>query len=651
NVTFSNSGTKILSSGNFSVATTGVLTMGSSTILDANGNLTLKSDMNSSGTVAFIPPSSSIIGNVTVERFVQGGEKNPFRTYRMFSSPIYDNGDLSDRTYSFTQFIDNILITGQSVGFDELGNSGTSAWTYSDGYVAIPNISTSVPVGKGAYLLYRGNRSNEDDKVTTPYVDPENVVMDFKGVLNQKDVTVPLSYSATVSGFNLLGNPYASSIDWNSISSTQKVDLQDNVIFVFNPALRQYATYDGTTSANGGSNIIPAGQGFFVKAKSGGGSFTFTEDNKVGNMPLELLMAVPVVANETISASSGKVAMASARNFSSTNPSSELRAWLKKGNTPFKVETVVVFKDGTSADYVAKEDVSYTRGTEVYMSSLTDDKRRTVINYMPTIDEASKVALDLDTTNATGSYALELNYSNIPSGYVVKLTDNYLGTSALVDNGAEYNFTIDRSQKASAGASRFSVSFEAPVTLPVNFNTPFTVTKTNQGVVAKWSTTDEINNNRFEVERAGDDLVYEKLHIELAKGSGSSYSYTDRNPLIDNNYYRLVQFDNNSKRTVTLPQVVNFTGTINPTTDLISIFPNPVVSNFTVKFNGALKANQQTLKIVSATGQVLFTQSISKTQLTSGYDINIADFSVGAYIVEIYENGTQRVAQTKLIKQ
>ncbi|MNR05442.1 hypothetical protein D3C85_1214740 [compost metagenome] len=76
-----------------------------------------------------------------------------------------------------------------------------------------------------------------------------------------------------------------------------------------------------------------------------------------------------------------------------------------------------------------------------------------------------------------------------------------------------------------------------------------------------------------------------------------------------------------------------------------------MVSNFTVKFNGALKANQQTLKIVSATGQALFTQSISKTQLTSGYDVNIADFSAGVYIVEIYENGTQRVGQTKLIKQ
>ncbi|MNK10194.1 hypothetical protein D3C87_282100 [compost metagenome] len=650
NVTFSNGNTKVLSSGNFSVATTGVLTMGYSTILDANGNLTLKSDINSSGTIASIPQFSSIIGDVTVQRFVQGGEKNPFRTYRMFSSPIYDSGDPGVRTYSFAQFIDNILVTGQSAGFDQFTNSGTSAWTYSDGYVAIPSINTSVPVGKGAYLLYRGNRSDENDKVTSPFVDPEDVVMDFKGVLNQNDVTVPLSYSATVSGFNLLGNPYASSIDWNSISSMQKADLQDNVIFIFNPALRQYATYDGETSANGGSNIIPAGQGFFVKAKSGGGSFTFTEDNKVGNMPSELLMAVPVVGNETVSASGGKVAMASARNFSA-NPSSELRTWLKKGNTPFKVETVVVFKDGTSADYVAKEDVSYTRGTEVYMSSLTNDKRRTVINYMPTIDETSKVALDLDTTNATGSYALELNYSNIPDGYVVRLTDNYLGTSALVDNGTDYNFTIDRNQKATSGASRFSVSFEAPVTLPVNFNTPFTVAKTNQGVVAKWSTTDEIDNNRFEIERAGDDLVYEKLHIELAKGSGSSYSYTDRNPLIGNNYYRLVQFDNNSKRTVTLPQVVNFTGTINSTTDLISIFPNPVVSNFTVKFNGALKANQQTLKIVSATGQALFTQSISKTQLTSGYDVNIADFSAGVYIVEIYENGTQRVGQTKLIKQ
>ncbi|SOD17951.1 T9SS type A sorting domain-containing protein [Pedobacter xixiisoli] len=651
NVTFSNSGTKTLNSGSFSLATDGVLTMNPSAILNANGKLTIKSNASGSGTIAAIPNSSSIIGDVAVERFIQGGGKNPFRTYRMFSSPIYDNGNPIDRTYSFTQFIDNMLITGRSAGFDQLGNSGTSAWTYDNGYVAIPSIDTNVPAGKGAYLLYRGNRSNETDKVATPYVDPEDVVMDFKGILNQQDVTVPLTYAVETSGFNLLGNPYASSINWDAVSAAQKADLEDNVISIFNPALRQYATYDGVTSANGGSNIIPAGQGFFVKAKSGGGSFTFTESNKALDMPADLLMAVPVGDNQTAMSSSGKLSVANARNVFSASPQSELRTWLKKEETPFKVETVVVFKDGTSADYVSKEDVSYARGSDVYMSSLTNDNKRAVINYMPAIVETTNVALDLDSLNASGNYALELNYTNIPSGYLVKLTDNYLGTSAFVENGTDYSFTIDRKQLASSGPSRFIVSFEAPVTLPVTYNTLFTAAKTNQGVALKWSTATETNHNRFEVERAADNGVYEKIHTELAKGSGSSYSFIDSNPLLGNNYYRLVQYDNNNTSKVTSPQVINYTGGIESATDLVSVFPNPVISNFTVKFNGVLKANQQTIKIVSAAGKILLTQNVSKTQLISGHDIAIADFAAGVYILEVYENGTQRIGQMKLIKQ
>ncbi|MDQ8003604.1 MAG: T9SS type A sorting domain-containing protein [Pedobacter sp.] len=649
NVTFSG-GTKTLTSGSFAVATTGVLTMGSSTTLNANGNLTVLSDVSNSGTIATIPSGSSISGNVTVQRFVRGGAKDPFRTHRMFSSPIHTGSN----TYNLAQLTDDILITGKSVnGFHEVGNSGTSAWFYdatSTGFKVFPSATTPVLAGRGVYVLYRGNTSNAAAKVASPYVDPENVVMDFSGTLNQQNVTVPLEYSATVSGFNLLGNPYASSINWdNVISSGATSDLENHVIQIWDPQARQYTTYDGDTPANGGSSIISSGQGFFVRSKAGGGSFTFRESHKSNSMAPVLLMTTPVRTEEVALTANGKIAAANNHQVASTLKT-ELRTWLKKENTPYKVESVVVFKDGKSADFVVGEDAPYLRGREVYMASLTSDNKPMVINYMPAIVANTSVKLYIDTMNASGNYKLEVNFNNVPSGYLVKLTDNYLHTSQFVSSGSEHSFNVDRTVAASFGDSRFSVSFEAPNTLPVTYNS-FTVAKVNEGVQVKWSTATETDNDRFEVERAGDDKVFEKLQTVIAKGSGSAYSYIDRNPIIGNNYYRLVQYDKDSKNTTTDPQVVNFTGGLTNATELVSIFPNPVVSKFTVKFNGVLKANKQTLKIVSATGQVLLTKDFSKAQLLSGQDIDIASFASGVYIVEVYEGGTQRVGQMKLIKQ
>jgi hypothetical protein len=654
NVTFTNGGTKTLTSGSFNLSTTGVLTMGESTDLNANGNLTVLSNASSTGTIAAIPASSQISGNVTVQRFITGGNET-LRTYRMFSSPVYDNGNASNRTYSHAQFIDDMIVTGAggaSNGFDTSPFNNASAWVYTPGatpaFQDVTNINTSLNVGKGAYVYYRGDKSNPTTKYTAPYAVPESIAMDFVGVLNQQNVVVPLS-----SGGNLVGNPFASSIDWNS-PDVVKTNLSNNIIRIWNPASRTYATYDGNIGVPGdiAGNIIPAGQGFFVQSNAGG-SITFRETAKIGVQAPVLLMSTPTTNIIEI-----KNKMAENNSPTTQNaPTTTLRLVLTPNGSQFNEETAVVFQAGRNAAYNAAEDATYLSnptqnegGQKVFLSSLSADDRNLVINYMPEVANGSRVKLNINALNPAGDYKLAVKYQNVPAGYTVKLHDQHLITSTAVQSGDIYAFTIDKNVPASFGPNRFSVSFEPPNTLPVTYSS-FTAAKVYEGVQVKWSTATETNNDRFEVERAGDDKVFEKLQTVFAKGSGSTYSYIDRNPTIGNNYYRLVQYDKDSKNTTTDPQVVNFTGGLTNATALVSIFPNPVVSKFTVKFNGVLKANQQTLKIVSATGQVVSTKEFSKAQLLSGQDMDIASFASGVYIVEVYEGGTQRVGQMKLIKQ
>lgn len=65
-----------------------------------------------------------------------------------------------------------------------------------------------------------------------------------------------------------------------------------------------------------------------------------------------------------------------------------------------------------------------------------------------------------------------------------------------------------------------------------------------------WGTATELNNDRFEIERSNDGITFEK--IAIVKGAGNSlqvlkYNYSDTNPGLGINYYRLKQVDYDSQ--------------------------------------------------------------------------------------------------------
>ncbi len=62
-------------------------------------------------------------------------------------------------------------------------------------------------------------------------------------------------------GWNLVGNPYSSSIDWDAATGWTKTNL-NNAIYIVNGG--GWATYIGGAGVNGGTNHIASGQGFFV---------------------------------------------------------------------------------------------------------------------------------------------------------------------------------------------------------------------------------------------------------------------------------------------------------------------------------------------------------------------------------------------------
>lgn len=105
---------------------------------------------------------------------------------------------------------------------------------------------------------------------------PDPRIIDIQGIVNNGDLSITLynhNYQFT-EGFNLIGNPYPSPIDWDSPSGWTKINI-DNALYFFKASDTDmyggsYVTYmDGISSDGLASSIIPSMQGFFIHVTDG----------------------------------------------------------------------------------------------------------------------------------------------------------------------------------------------------------------------------------------------------------------------------------------------------------------------------------------------------------------------------------------------
>jgi len=110
-------------------------------------------------------------------------------------------------------------------------------------------------------------------------VQATNPTKEFAGNLNNGFVSHGLTASSSdvnLKGFNLVGNPYPSSIDWQAASGWTRNNLVSSGggydMWIWNPTANNYGVYNSATG-NGTNDItryIAPMQGYFVKAASAG---------------------------------------------------------------------------------------------------------------------------------------------------------------------------------------------------------------------------------------------------------------------------------------------------------------------------------------------------------------------------------------------
>ncbi len=112
------------------------------------------------------------------------------------------------------------------------------------------------------------------------------------------------------------------------------------------------------------------------------------------------------------------------------------------------------------------------------------------------------------------------------------------------------------------------------VPLPINLIS-FDAIKQTKKVLLQWTTTNELNADKYMVERSADGINYLSIGIVSAinNSNTNNYNLTDQQPISGLNYYRLKMFDRDGSFRYSPVRKINF----NNTGDDITVFPNPVV--------------------------------------------------------------------------
>lgn len=248
--------------GGLSIASGCQLSVSPTANMDVSGTIT-----NNAGTAGLILQSgatgtASLIHHTdnvpaTVKRYITGEAE----AWHFLSSPV------SAQSISGSWLPSGSY--GNGTGYDlYVWNEPTFCWIYNLNTTSPVNWNTVHPgsvftVGRG--YLYS--------------VQAVNPTKEFVGNLNNGSLSYELTAQGTdlsLLGFNLVGNPYPSSADWQAISGWTRTSLVNSGggydMWIWNPAANNYGVCNSLIGigTNDITRFIPPMQGYFVQAASDG---------------------------------------------------------------------------------------------------------------------------------------------------------------------------------------------------------------------------------------------------------------------------------------------------------------------------------------------------------------------------------------------
>lgn len=430
-----------LTLGSAGTSISGNLTLNGSSVFNLAGNhLRLKalaSNVNGQISTLTTPANLQNSTNVTVERKLpQNLFTNNTGGSVMVGSPV------AGKTLNDYNTFNSLSLMG--------ANGTSSVWYYDPfgiappepqafGWVRPSSLSYAMTPTKGVRMFFRAN----------PFWLWNNATIALNGSVNKGTVSTGVGQllycnagcaAGSTNGWNIVANPYPSSINWASPNIT--LTNVNPTLYIWRHDIIGYSTYNRNTlsGTNGGSNVIAAQQAFFVEAIASSASITFNETAKVStnNATLRQGVATPVT--------------------------DRLRVQLTRNGSNWEAdEALLQFHNDATRGYDNFYDSRKMDGGRYNVSFVPATGVDLVINTMNYPTTTDRVALRVNASIA-GSHRLTFaDLGTVPAGYDMFIQDNYMGVLQNLLVTPEYDFDIT-ADPASQGSGRFEIVY-APNTI------------------------------------------------------------------------------------------------------------------------------------------------------------------------------------------
>ncbi|MEJ7588044.1 MAG: T9SS type A sorting domain-containing protein [Ferruginibacter sp.] len=611
-------------------------------VLEVNGgnlytdsNLTLKSDAKLTARLAPVATGSQIIGKANVERYI-----NAKRIWRLLTAPVTNSNTIYNSWQNKGLYFSGkgTLVTGPNPsaanGLDNSAQNTVSmkAFNYAtQQFTKVLNTHVAISSGNNgradntAYFIFvRGDRNPANTNINNM----NTTTLTSSGTLQTGTQT--FTATSVEGGYTLIGNPYASPVDFNNVTLNNLVKR----FYVWDAALNTaggYLMLDDVTNTGvytksvlvgSQTKDIQSGQAFFVQTKDRKeASITFNESSKSVNTTNSVFR--PLTPGNTTGA--GAVELRTVLNL------------LNDDSTTIVADGAIaqfneMFSSGVDLDDAAKFANSTENISLVRNNVLLTAERRPAPGYSDT--------LYFRLTNTTQrKYRLVFNADGINQpGMEGYLQDSYLGTSTLINlsGSTSVDFAIN-GETASAAISRFFMVFRpATVVLPVTISILKAYWENND-IAVEWKVENEINTIKYDVEKSTDGLMFSNVHTTNVSGSNNAYntySWLDVNPAQGNNFYRIRSYDKSGE--VKYSSIVKVSIATRQEKSGFSIYPNPVSGNVINLIMSNQPAGKYQVRLTNINGQSIFVKSIQTNGGNSTESLNTgAKLPAGIYQLEI----------------
>ncbi|MEQ1553172.1 MAG: hypothetical protein ABL929_03280 [Ferruginibacter sp.] len=440
---------------------------------------------------------------------------------------------------------------------------------------------------------------------------------------------------APSAGFESVGNPYASSINFKSVmaGNTSIVDA----FIVWNPdsvgsyGVGKYETYVFNTTSghyqktpsNAIRDTIQSGEAVFLQNNSTttAGSITIKESDKVGGSSL-------VSRGGTMGRAGVLI------------PTIEINLL---GNNTLADGVKIEFDNSYSNNF---DNLDVRKISSTYDNILIKSNAKNLVverRAMPIVTDT--IFLNLTGTRIA-SYGLQIDPSALSNtGLDAFLKDKFLQTETLVSLAAVTNINFDiTADAASKAADRFMIVFKPTAT--TNFTTISANRNSDKTITINWGTANEKNINNYSIEKSADGINFATIGTQVAtanNGGNPTYSKLDATASLAANWYRVkANNTNNTTKYSAIAMVAAVLAATETNIPQISIWPNPVV-NKTLKVHFVQKAGNYKVQLVSANGKIIYTNSLAIASNNEVKEIALSkDIAAGKYELVVISSSNQK---------